>query len=401
MPLDLYGEESKVVDYLSRNGLDEVQAKIYTVILCRQYHAPQSELMSLLEFHLPGSNRKSASTESQIESALKRLTKLKLIRVVRGKKEDFIEATTPWDKAIGALLPKKSSLEPDILAIIHDSLKHFADYAPRERALIERLGWASWEKPRQSFREAISEAHNLIRLGVYSSITVYDEVKDQVFKALVEHQEMRIQILMFSPKLAARIENNADLAKDVEIRTKDWQELYKRARIEAKKLEHKPTLEIRHITDESFSAFHRVVLIDNRKWILNVHRPGVERGVEGMVYQGTCEEKSPSNIYNLLDFYWQAVWQSAKPVTPIAIVLRWLKDNQHLIVLPLLVIIGWILFTTQGNWLGIANEWWGGALIGLAISELYNHGTSILSALLEFFKKIIEALQRSMSPEVE
>jgi hypothetical protein len=221
MSLNLYGDENKIVDYFIRSGLDDVEAKIYTAVLCRQYLAPRVELISVLRYHLPASRSDPESSEKRIGKAIDHLVELKLFRIVRGKREEIIGATSPWEDAVRAAFPEQGTMEPEIVAIVSDSFKKFADYSPRERMLIERLGWASWEKPRQSFREAITEARHLIRLGVYSSITVYDEIKDQIYSAMVDHQEMKVQILMFSPKLAARIENNPDLAKDVEVRTKD------------------------------------------------------------------------------------------------------------------------------------------------------------------------------------
>ena len=397
MPLDLYGEENRVVDYLTHIGLDEVKAKIYTAVLCRQYRAPQKELISVLRYHLPGSKRKPASSEKQISTAIQHLISLRLFRAVRCRKEEIIEAYSPWEEAIKTAFPKVKRIDPAVASIVEDSLRHFADYSPRERMLIERLGWASWEKPRQSFRDAVSEARHLIRLGVYSSITVYDEIKDQVLRALVEHSQMEVQILMFSPKLAARIENNPDLARDVELRTKDWQKLYEQAKAEARKRRHKPKLEIRYINDEAYSAFHRVGLIDSRKWIFNVHRPGIERGVEGMVYQGTCEERRPSNIFNVLDHYWRDAWKDAVPVAPLPRFARWVRDNRHFLILPVLAVFGWLLLTNHGNWFAIKNELMGSALIGLAISEIYNHGAEMLNRILELIKQLIEALQRPVS----
>jgi hypothetical protein len=240
------------------------------------------------------------------------------------------------------------------------------------------------------------EANHRIRLGVYSSKTVYGEISSQMKAALVNHQKMEVQILMYSPELAARIENNPDLAKDVADGTKKWKRLYAEAKKEAKgkKDRRKPKLEIRYLYQEEMAAFHRVLLVDDRKWVLNVHRPGIERGVEGIVYQGSCEYR-PTNLYNLLDHYWRAAWESGVDPSLPKRALHHLRRYQHLmIILGALFLAGYCYKHPEYEFLRIRNEWWGGALLGLIVAEVYNNGSNIIQDVLELLNSIIDALHR-------
>lgn len=393
MTLHLYGNENGVVTYLKANGLSDIEARIYTAILCRQYRAPREELISLLKYHLPGLAPSPRSMESEINSAIENLITGGLVKVIDGLKEDPLEACNPWEQALKERLLKNNPVQPEIAEIIAASLKNFADFSLHEQNLIERLGWATWEKPRESFREAIRQARQQIRMGVYSSITVYDEIKNEIKEALVNHRQMEVQILMFSPKLAAKMESNPDLAKDVEIRTKDWKRLYDEAWKEARGKGNKPKLEIRHLHYEEMAAFHRVLLVDNRRWMLNVHRPGVERGIEGIVYQGSCEDRSPSNLYNLLDHYWGAAWESGVDPSLHKRVLHYLRNYLHFIVLGALVLLAWYAHKNNGDWWGIKNDWWGGAFVGLIIAEAYNNGSKFIHDILELLEWLLEVLK--------
>lgn len=395
MSLDLYGDENRVVEYLRRAGLSDASARIYTVVLCRQYRAPKNELASALRFHLPGLEH-PASSESRILGEINELIARGLLREVAGLNEVSVEARSPWAEALSANLLQHAPVDPQIASIIDESLKAFADFSPHERALIERLGWATWDQPRQRWQEAIRQAKDRIRIGVYSSITVYDEIKDAIRDAMVNRGSMTVQILMFSPELAARIEKNPDLANDVRQRTADWLNLFEDTKLAARERGHRPKLEIRHIEDATLSAFHRVMLIDRRQWILNIHRPGVERGIEGIVYQGDAENENPSNIHGLLEQYWDAAWARGRSV-------RWpgrlWHDIQHLrpLVAFVLMPVAWQAAHADVDWLGVEAGWWGGAAICIIASEIYNNFAAIVKGTLKAFESAAQVLERLTS----
>jgi hypothetical protein len=321
-----------------------------------------------------------------------------LLRQVPGSNENTVEATSPWREAFRAQLPYPDSMDAALLEQIDDVLKSFADFSPRERALIERLGWATWERPRRAWREAIREATQLIRLGVYSSITVYDEIQDVIRRAMVEHQSMRVQILMFSPELAAHIERNPDLANDVRKRTRDWQRLFVEALEDAKTRGNHPVLEIRHLSDRALSNFHRVALIDDRTWILNIHRPGEERGTQGIVYRGERKDGgTQSNLHAILDHYWHSAWERASDVRPERRLIRSIQTHLHLALLVVLPFFALYIEKQKQDWLGIKNDWWGGAVIGLMVGELYNARRvllRILSGILNGANFVLRQLTR-------
>lgn len=384
--------------YLRENGLPDAEARIYTAVLCRQYRAPREELISLLKYHLPGLAASPSSMEGEIGAALDRLVGRGLLKVIDGMQEDPLEACTPWAEALEKKLLDDKPLEPSVAAVIASSLGKRDDFSRHELDLIERLGWATWERPRDCFREAIGEAKQRIRMGVYSSITVYNEVAQQIREAMVARRELNVQILMFSPRLAAKIEGNPDLARDVEVRTKSWRLLFKEARRAARKEGNRPRLEIRHVQEGGLTALHRVLLVDDRRWMLNVHRPGVERGVEGIVYQGCSENNAPSTIYHLLDHYWHAAWESAVDPSPLGRALHQLRQHLHLAVLCGLIFLAWYAERHGGDWLGLKKELWTGAFLGLILAELYTKGLTILRGLLGLLVRLGAWLQ-SLLPE--
>lgn len=94
------------------------------------------------------------------------------------------------------------------------------------------------------------------------------------------------------------------------IGTKNWLELFASVKEEARAKGHRPTLQIRWVEDEKMVAFLRGMLIDESLWIMNIHRPGLDRGIDGIVYHGFCIEKS-TNLFTVLDYYWNAVWKDS------------------------------------------------------------------------------------------
>jgi sugar-specific transcriptional regulator TrmB len=383
--LDLYGDETKVVNYLKNLGLADGAARIYTAVLCRQYRAPRDELVSAVKYHLPGTHGPSSGDES-VSNVIDDLIKRSLFREVRGLNEVAVEAESPWLDAL-SVLANPEVVDEKIAAIIKESLRAFADSSPRERGLIERLGWATWEKPRQSWRDAIGQAKHRVRLGVYSSITVYDEIKDEIRQAFVNHRQMEVQILMFSPEVAAEIESNPDLANDVRKRTKDWLKLFAEAKKEAGEKGHTPKLEIRHIQDPKMSGFHRVALIDERLWMLNIHRPGIERGIEGIVYQGVADGRK-SNIHDILEHYWANAWEQARDVRVAGRIFYELRRYGHLVVIVLMPAFAWYVVRNKIQWWDIKEDAWSGAAIGLMMAELYNSRSILAHAVSRLFGAI-------------
>ena len=395
MPLHLHGGEHRLVDYLKANGLKDPQATFYTVILCRQYRAPREELISLLEYHLPVLPSSRWPVEQQIAAALDDLVQRGLVERVDGEEAAPLRARNPWQTTLAEQLSNKK-LDAEMGEIISDFLRNLAELSLPERSLIERLGRAGWEASRKAFREGIGQAHQRIRLGVYSSKTVFEEIKKEIKEVMIRRHGIEVQILMFSPKLAAKIESNPDLARDVQNRTEDWKHLYVEAKREAKRLGHNPKLEIRHLHDERMVAFHRVLLVDDRRWLMNVHRPRLERGIDGIVYQGFCDERGPSNLYTLLDYYWSAAWESgADPSLPSEIFHK-IKRYQHLVLLPGLVFLGIYALKDGGNWLGMKNDWWGGAIVGVIIAELYNNRSMVMRDVLQGLKRLLTIVQSNL-----
>jgi hypothetical protein len=329
--------ESKLADLLTvhlQKQLGDgarIAARSLAIIVSRQYQLPKDELIAVLEYYFVGEEKQ------MLAGAIDALLRLNLLTTKQDFGEEYIQLDEHWNTTLKISLPE-STTNDEILKDVINFRKH------RELSLIGSVGSAGQVVSRHALRQAIKRARRRIRLGSYSTKTLFPEVSDVVKEALINNAEMRVEILMFSPRLASEIEDDPNLARDVEDRTKDWQNLYAEARKEATKRGHKPKLEIRWIEDKEMTAFQRGALIDDRQWILNIHHPGFERGVDGVVYQGFCENSS-TNIFDLMNYYWEAAWKQARNPHPTLseYLRRGMATHQNIIYGLILGFISWAL----------------------------------------------------------
>jgi predicted nucleotide-binding protein len=295
MKARLRESEDSVAKSLEAAGLGETEASVYTLLLCRQYRDTKECLIEDLEFYFTGAER-AENISLAIDALLERGV---LAESPRNKKR-VVMVREPFDETLSEALPGHKSVVEGISKIVNK--RH-----EQERRLIRRVGWANDNEACHELCEALERARRSIRLGVYSSKTLFPQVREILQQTLVNNPGLEMQVLMFSPELAVKVENNASLAQDVNTRTNDWKRLFEEVR---HKTADDRRLELRWLQVESLSAFHRVMLIDDEVWQLNIHRVGKQRGVEGIVYQGGGED-GRSNLYSLLDHYWHAAWRSA------------------------------------------------------------------------------------------
>lgn len=305
--------ERTVAEYLRKSPLDETAVEVYTLMLCRQYRDTEAGLVNVLAYFFPT----VADVEQEIRRALQALIGERLLTTAKGKEKEYIEAGAPWQEVLRNTFPgiDADAEYADIASIVDGCIDSFSLLSRHERKLIERVGWASSDKARNEFCARIRDAQHNIRLGVYSSKTLFAEIRDTIYNAWLNHQSLSVQLLMLSPKLAVKTENNINLGNDVKHQTENWKALFHQACTAVAMTGKQPRLEIRWLQCEDLVAFHRVMLVDNRDWILNIHRPGIERGIEGIVYQGRGEGRT-SNLYDFLDYYWCSAWDRGIAVFP-------------------------------------------------------------------------------------
>ncbi len=374
---DLTQDELHVVSYLESKGLENISARVFAVILCRQYQLTRDQLIETCEYYLPGKDK------SEIEKALDDLVASRgLLTTVPHHTGKYIQACESWQKKVSETLLGGAPLDPGIIETVNEFQKH------RETdLLIERIGLAAQAESRDAFCKAIGEARQRIRLGVFSSKTVYPEIADTLKDAMINNAELQVQILMYSPRLAVKIEGNSNLARDVKTRTEDWRKLYANARGEAAKRGHKPKLEIRWLQDEAMIAFHRGLLIDDRLWVLNIHRPGVDRGVDGILYRGYAVEKN-TNLFMLMEQYWNMAWSCS--VNPHA---TFRERLQGFIATHRNVTLGVLLGLVAGLFINLKLDSWADRAIGFATAKFVDDIPLLFEDLGRFLESAGQGIQ--------
>jgi predicted nucleotide-binding protein len=289
----LSSSEQRISNYFLDAGLSDTQAAVYTLMLGRGYCDRRERLIGDLEYFFPPQRAR----RRLLGRALDALVARRLVKRASRSKIATLEVVRPWTSAVVRSLP--TIVEVD--RAVSEAVAH-----QQSQTLVTALGPATAKAGREQFRELVRRATQEIRLGVYSSKTAYPEIKDLVRDKLL-HGGVRIRILMLSPDLAASLERDNTLRHDVLERTNDWRALA--AAVQAQRSDHCADLELRWLRDANLVAFRRVMLVDERSWMLTVHRSG-QRGVEGLVQTGTGEG-GETNLYCILDHYWKSAWTRA------------------------------------------------------------------------------------------
>ncbi len=347
-------DEKKLVEYFLEKGLSGPESGILTIMVCRQIRGPISELAEILD----GYEYIEPLTVYEIIEKIQKLIDQGFLITQVGQIDKFIEFRDPLNtipKCLGT-----DELAAPIKRIIREKTDLFRIISQKERELIDRVGWASWELARSALKDAILDSKRQIRIGTFSSKTLYPAINQDIAQAL--RNKVDVMILLFSPTLASKIEPGTHA--DVIFRTHDWHSLYRQEQLLA--AAEKRTIgnfEVRWLDDESFSSMQRVTLIDDKWWFLNIHSPGKTRGVEGIVYRGRGDKFGKTTIFNVLEFYWGNAWeQSYSPyfIGRLRSLLRGIWDD---ILLIFALIWGAIYLRT------ISNDLWAGGLLGAAIQK--------------------------------
>lgn len=348
-------DEENLVGYFLQKGLSEPEAGILAVMTCRQIRGPLAELAEILD----GYQHIEPLSTVEIKGVIQNLIDKEFLTNLSGQSDRFIEMRDPINTIPKCLGVKE--LTAPIKRIVQEKTDLFRIISLKERELIDRVGWASWELARLALKEAISDSKKSIRIGTFSAKTLYPAISQDIAGAL--RNKVDVKILTYSPFLAAKIEPGSQT--DVILRTRDWQSLYRAEQLLA--AEEKRSIgkfELRWLDDEELSSMHRVTLVDDKWWFLNIHSPGKTRGIEGIVYRGRGDKLGKTTIFNVLEFYWENAWeQSYSPhlMGRLKSILRGIWDDILLIVV---LIWGSIYLRT------ISNDLWAGGLLGAAFQRL-------------------------------
>ncbi len=358
MSTQLNSAEERVVEYLCQQGLDPLEARIFTIIVTRQYRTSLEELVDILQLY----DEIEQLPADRIEELIHSLIQEQLLYFVEGKYDRYIEARDPISNISRSLL-QGAQLDSDIAETIEEKVDLFRGVSLREKDLIERVGWASWESARGSLKEAINEARVSIKLGVFSSKTVYPAIYEEIEDAL--RKGIDVRILMFSPNLARQIEPDVSV-RDIVERTRDWTQLCVRER-ELARQEGRDIgkLEVRWLDNPGLSAIHRASIIDERWWILNIHSPGAERGIEGIVYRGRGDKWGRTTIFNLLNYYWNRAWEQSYSPTLSGRIQASLRKGIWGDMLVVSVLAGICLYLKAV----LNQEFWSGGFLGAAVQK--------------------------------
>ncbi len=313
MDPNLTADEDRLANYFRDKGLSTSAAKIYALTLSRQYKAPEEMLADILAFFrgLEGLSR------GDILAEIRGLARRGLLRYSQTERGDaYIEASPTVDPLAGTWLTLSRALlngaevDPSIAKLIAERVGSFEPGARLDRTFAERVDWASWPEARDALSRAVAMASETIRLGMFSSISAFAQLSQDIRDALA--RKVNVKLLMFSPDLAREVEHTHTGAQEVQRYLGAWRTLYQDLCRE-KGRDRVGQFEIRLLGDKKMVAVHRALLVDHKIWLLNIHRPGRDRGIEGLVYRGSCEE-GETTIYSLLDYYWDAAWVRASVI---------------------------------------------------------------------------------------
>jgi hypothetical protein len=289
----LVGEESTEM----LHPLSPVEAAIYTVLLTRRYAGPKATVARIVRYFKPGTK------DDDIAAAIDAMVARKLLDSANGE----VSLGDNWDESLSQATTPRGGFSEQFLDDV-DQVRRWT-----EDELVERVGRAGEARASQRMRIRISAATSRIRLGCFSSTVLFNDVGDAILRACANAHRMELQILMFSPALGIALEGEPSVEADIQRGLNDFRDLFTRIVTEAAASTRRPVCALRWLTDANFAGVHRMLLIDDCAWMFNVHRVGVDRGVDGLVFQGESRREAPTTMYKMADFYWTAAWESAEP----------------------------------------------------------------------------------------
>lgn len=377
MTKKLDNEEVRLLEYFLQQGLSEAEASILSIMVCRQIRGPKTELAEILDGYEHIEQLKVLDIMDLIQGLIDR----GFLTDQSGQIDPFIEFRDPINTIPKCL--NVNNLPLTINRIIREKVDLFRTISLKERELIDRVGWASWDLARSALKEAIKDSKRQIRLGTFSSKTLYPSISQDIANAL--RAKVDVKIILFSPTLAARIEPGTQA--DILLRTQDWYAMYRTEQLlAANEKRSLGNFELRWLDEESFSSMQRVTLVDDKWWFLNIHSPGKTRGIEGIVYRGRGDKLGKTTIFNVLEYYWENAWEhSYSPylIGRLKSILRGIWDD-----ILLIFALTWGSIYLRA----ISNDLWAGGLLGAAIQRFLDIWPIIQRNLARLIIRVMKPL---------
>ena len=304
MSINLTDEEQHLAELFSdstqmHEPLSSLESSVYTVLLTRGYSGRKARLIRIVRYFNPDADN------HDIASAFDVLDRRRLVRM----NGEEVQLPDEWLTSLSGALRPRGGLSGSVLQRVERSRQSY------EADRLERVGRTSSDGAVRRVRTHILQAAHSIRLGCFSSSVLFDDVGEVLAEACSKRFRMHLQVLMYSPDLGISIEQDPTVQLAIENGLDEFDKLFVKIRDKASAANNHPTCELRWLgrNDAEFAGVHRMLIVDDRAWMLNVYSIGVDRGVDGILHQGSSMRETPTTIYRIINHYWQSAWARAEP----------------------------------------------------------------------------------------
>lgn len=293
MRFDLDYDDRHIIHFLTNNNLlTEREAVVYTLVFTRPIGRDKANLSGLLILY----RYDELASIDEINLAIESLIEKKFFEEIDQGSSSRIECIDPI-KILTARITQeelKSDLER-VIQVLREKGQGLQDY------LIENIGWANSRYASDTYFRSISGASRSIKLPVFSFAT-HSRVKEAIQNAV--ERGVDVKILMYSPELALKTHG---IGRDDEVRTnaETWLKMAKALK------KTRGNLEIRFVKNLNHSYLAGALLIDDQLFRYDIYYPELQRGHEGFMIQGKPYHGEASNLYHVLNYYFDAAWSSA------------------------------------------------------------------------------------------
>jgi hypothetical protein len=294
MRFDLDFSDRTIIHYLVNNNiLSPIEAVIYTIVLTRPVGRDKSNLANLLILY----RYPELSDLDEISEAIDNLVVKDFFFEVRQGSSSRIECADPIERLKQLNKDDQDDLEyQKIFRVLQEKKIELQEY------LIETIGWANSGYSSDTYIQALNGASKIIKLPVFSAAT-QGRAKDAISQALARGVD--VKLLMFSPELALATHG---VGRDIEVseNAKAWLRMAKEQSNSIGKFE------MRFVSKLPYSLLAGALLVDEELFRYDIYYPRFQRGHEGFMIQGRSFQGEASNLYKVLDYYFEVAWNNAE-----------------------------------------------------------------------------------------
>ena len=299
MRFDLDFDDRLIIHYFVENNiLTQIEAVVYTLVFTRPIGRDRQNVANLLILY----RYEQLTSVDEINAAIESLIKKNFFKEVKQGNSSRIECVDP----VNLIEARKKTLvageeEDKVINVIRLKGQGVQDY------LIENIGWANSKYASDTYFQALFGASKTIKLPVFSFAT-HGRVRDYIMQAV--ERGVHVKILMYSPELALKAHG---VGRDEEVRNSlhEWNQILKKYGKSLGKIE------IRLIKDQLFGYLAGALLVDEQLFRYDIYYPRLQRGHEGFIIQGKPYQGETSNLYHVMNYYFDSAWQSAARLNPL------------------------------------------------------------------------------------